>query len=206
MTPLIATVQRRPLDWTAYGVRLALLLTVGATVRLLMAMLLVHRSYDMDSVRIVEATLRSHFSLVYDTRRWPYPGGLLPWVLASGWLSRLTGGDISIFFKLPSIAADVGIAWLVQAMLGLRGASPARRLAGAALVSLGPSFIAISGYEGQIDGVAALPALGALYCWQRGRHGAATPARDTAVALLVGLATAIKTILGLPAFAFLVSP
>jgi uncharacterized membrane protein len=142
----------------------------------------------MDSVRIVDATLRSHLSAVYATKRWPYPGGLLPWVLASGGLARATGADISFWFKLPSIAADLSIAWLVQSYLGMRGASERVRLIAAALVCLGPSFVAISGYEGQVDAIAILPGVAALYVWERGGD------RSLIVPLLIGLGGAIKTV------------
>jgi hypothetical protein len=178
-----------------FEIRIALLLAAGAIVRLVLAATLVHRSFDMDSVRIIDSTLRSHLSDVYATKRWPYPGGLLPWVLASGGLSRATGIDITFWFKLPSIAADLSIAWLVQSYLGLRGASERRRLAAAALVCLGPSFIAISGYDGQIDALAILPGVAAMYVWERSAaRGWAVEERNLAVAVLIGVGGAIKTI------------
>jgi Glycosyltransferase family 87 len=189
-----------------FGDQLALVLGAGAVVRVALAVFLIHRSYDVDSVRIVNSVLRSHFSAVYETGRWPYPGGLLPWVLASGSLAHATGADISVWFKLPSIVADLSVAWFVQAFLGLRGMSDGKRLTAAALVCLGPSFIAISGYEGQIDGLAILPGVAALYLWERGRAPfRAHDRRRLLVAALIGVGAAIKTVPILLILAFLPS-
>lgn len=181
-----------------FSQKLALLLAAGGVIRLGLAILLIHRSYDMDSVRIIDSALRSHPAAIYLTGRWPYPGGLLPWVFASGSLARASGVDISVWFKLPEIAADLSIAWLVQAFLGLREESQGRRLASAALVCLGPSFIAISGYEGQIDALAMLPGVAAMYVWQRTADPqlGSPPSEQSqaAVALLVGAGAAIKSV------------
>lgn len=197
----------QPVQGLTFPQKLALLLGAGAVIRLCLAVLLIHGSYDMDSVRIVDSTLRSHPGSIYLTGRWPYPGGLLPWVFAAGSLARASGVDISVWFKLPEIAADLGIAWLVQAFLGLRGESQRRRLASAALVSLGPSFIAISGYEGQIDALAVLPGVAAMYVWERSADirlgGPPSERARSAVALLIGVGAAIKTVPILLVLAFL---
>jgi hypothetical protein len=179
---------------------LAALLAAGAAIRLLIAARYIHSSYDIDSFRIVDATLRSHPGLLYATHRWPYPGAFLPWVLVAGWLGRHTAVDISVWLKLPAIAADVAIAWLVHAFLGLRRASERRRLAGAACIALGPSLIAISGYEGQIDAVAIAFAVAAVYCWARLGRG---PRRELVCSLLIGAGAAVKTVPILLLLAFL---
>jgi hypothetical protein len=48
---------------------------------------------------------------------------------------------------------------------------------------LGPSFIDISGYHGQIDSVAILPAVLALMVWERRPQ----PTRSVRAGLLIGL-------------------
>jgi hypothetical protein len=170
---------------------LQLLLAVGALVQLLIAVLTVHKSYDLTSFRIVEAALRSHPGDVYTTGRWPYPPGFFPFVAAAGGVHRWIGIDLSILIKLPTIASELALAWVVQAFLGIRGASERARLAAAALVVLGPSFVANSAYEGQIDVVTTLPGAAALYVWSAWPPGRR---RNTLVGLLIGLGAAIKSV------------
>jgi hypothetical protein len=89
---------------------------------------------------------------------------------------------------LPAIAADAALAWVVQAGAGRLGANERTRLGAAALVAFGPSFALISGYHGQIDSVAILPAVLALMLWER----SPTSARAVKAGLLVGLGAAVK--------------
>jgi uncharacterized membrane protein len=91
--------------------------------------------------------------------------------------------------RLPPIAADAALAWLVQHMVARRGGSPAARVGSAAAVALGPVFAATSGYQGQLDSVAILPALGALAVWDRPGAGR----RALAAGLLIGAGAAVKT-------------
>jgi hypothetical protein len=86
---------------------------------------------------------------------WTYPPLFLGWLAAASWLSDVTGWSFHGFAKLAPALADVGIALAVYVYLGWRGAADRWRLGGAALVLLGPSFIATSGYHGQIDSVAS---------------------------------------------------
>ena len=53
---------------------------------------------------------------------------------------------------------------------------------------LGPSFIAISGYHGQIDSAAILPAVIALMVWER----SSSPNRALWAGLLIGVGAAVK--------------
>jgi uncharacterized membrane protein len=92
--------------------------------------------------------------------------------------------------QLFPIAADAGIAWLVQDFLGRRGARERTRLAAAALVAFGPAFFVVSGYHGQIDPVAILPAVAALHLWAN--SGLAR--RAIWAGLLIGVAASVKTI------------
>ena len=98
---------------------------------------------------------------------WPYPPGYLAWLVGAIELSDVTGLDLHGLLNVLPILADVAIAALVHIYLGWRGAGGGVRLAGFALVMLGPAFLAISGYHGQIDPVAILPGVLALMVWER---------------------------------------
>jgi len=131
---------------------------------------------------------------------WPYPPGYFPWVLASHGLSSVAGIPFRVCVVLPAIAADAALAWLVQVGLGRAGADERARLGGCALVAFGPAFALISGYHGQIDSVAVLPAVLALLAWERGGSR-----RALAAGLLIGVAVSIKTAPGLVLLALLPS-
>jgi uncharacterized membrane protein len=90
----------------------------------------------------------------------------------------------------------------VQHYLGLRGQSERLRLTAAALVMFGPSFAVVSGYHGQIDQLAILPAAAALVVWERSPPGVR---RAVLVGLMIGLGTSIKTTPALMLFAVLPS-
>ncbi len=130
---------------------------------------------------------------------WPYPPLYFLWIAAAFRLSELSGLPFHGVVHLAPILADVGIAAAIYVYLGWRGAGERLRLAGAALVMLGPSFVAVSGYHGQIDSVAILPAVLALMAWER--RPVATRATDAG--LLVGVGAAIKTVPGLVLLALL---
>ena len=156
--------------------------------------------FDMQSFHAVSTALLDQPLRLYselnppDLYRWPYPPGYLPWVLASHGLdsSGLLGFRAAIM--LPAIAADAALAWIV----GTRLADPRARLGAAALIALGPSFALISGYHGQIDSVAILPAVVALLVWERGG-----PRRALAAGLLIGLGASVKSAPGLMLLALL---
>ena len=74
-------------------------------------------------------------------------------------------------------------------------------LTGFALIMLGPVFVAISGYHGQIDSVAILPGVLALMVWER----RVDSARAVESGLLVGLGFAVKAPSGLLALPLLAS-
>jgi hypothetical protein len=160
--------------------------------------------FDMESLRSVAAALLDQplglYSELNPPREyhWPYPPGYFPWVLASHGLdsSGILGFRAAVV--LPAIAADAALAWLVQAGLGRTGASERTRLAGAALVMLGPVFALISGYHGQIDALAILPAVAALLVWERGGSR-----RALVAGLLIGVGASIKSAPGLMVLALL---
>jgi hypothetical protein len=124
---------------------------------------------------------------------WPYPPAFFPWIA----LSRpVTSAGIPFpgFMELPPILADVAIALLVQDYLGRRGRSDSTRLLAAALVLLGPVFVVISTYQGQIDSLAMLPVVIAIWMWDHPRMPAGRPgARALAAGALIGLAAATKS-------------
>ena len=119
---------------------------------------------------------------------WIYPPLWLGWLAGASWLSDVTGLSFHGLAKLGPTLADVGLALAIYTYLGWRGARERLRLAGAALVMLGPSFIAISGYHGQIDSAAILPAVVALMVWER----SSSPNRALWAGLLIGVGAAVK--------------
>jgi hypothetical protein len=193
-------------DWGAwaaanFGLILWGMVAVGLVVRLVLAFAWVGQPYDQESfVQVREALSVAPFD-VYDfvvEGHWNYPPGFLLWVAPAGWISDLTGLPFHGVIQLPAIASDIAIAWLAQWWLGTRGADPARRLLAAALVLLGPVFVATSGYHGQIDSVGILPAVLALIVWERAGDNRAIKA-----GLLLGAAIVIKTAPGLMLLALL---
>jgi hypothetical protein len=177
------------------------LAALGVVVRLVLAFAFEGQAYDQESFRMVRDALGVAPFDVYDVivdGHWNYPPGLFPWIAAAGWLSDVTGLAFHGIVQLPAIAADVAIAWIVQRFLAARGVDAPRRLAAAALVLLGPLFVAISGYHGQIDSVAILPALLAFVVWDRDGSQ-----RAVSAGLLLGAAIVFKTAPGLLLLALL---
>ena len=172
------------------GLRLLLgMLVIGLGVRLWLAFDTYGVQYDIDSFGIVRDQLAIGLDTVYDAFRWPYPPAFFAPIAASGWVSDVTGLPFHGVVQLPAIAADLAIAIIVQWWLRDRGHDERTALAGAGLVALGPSFIAISGYHGQIDSVAILPAIVGVLIWERG--GAR---RAGWAGALIGLGAAVKTV------------
>ena len=173
------------------------LIAAGALVRVVLAFTTDGIVYDLDSYQLVAAALAGGdpLSLYRDVNvealRWPYPAGYLPWLGAVHWASNNLGIEFESLVRLAPIAADAALAWVVYAALGDRGADERVRLGGAALVALGPSFAFVSGYEGQLDAAAILPAAVAFLVWGRMAPG---PRRAVAAGLLVGVGAALKTV------------
>lgn len=120
----------------------------------------------------------------------PYPPGYLPWLMAADKLAEALDRPFADIVQLLPIAADLLVAAAVYVYLGWRGATDGRRLAGFALVMLGPVFITISGYHGQLDSLAMLAGVLALMAWER--TGAS--ARGWTSGLLLGLGGLLKTV------------
>ena len=180
------------------------LLAAGLAVRLWFAFRYYGVEFDIDSFVAVDGALGDDPLQLYtavneEQNRWPYPSGYLPFVVAARQADHLFGG-FDGWVQLPPILADLAIAWLVQSFLGRHGASERVRLAAAALVALGPSFIAISGYHGQIDSLAILPAVLAVWRWDVLPEG---PRRGVIAGALIGCGIALKTAPGLVLLALL---
>jgi len=178
------------------------ILSLGAALRLGVAFASEGQAYDIGNVRLAgEAFAHDPLSVyrvlglqgmagAFELVRWPYPPAYLPVAAVEYKLADVLGLPFHGVVKLAPIAADVAIAWLVQDFLG-RQAQPDRvRLGAAALVALGPSFAVISGYHGQIDSVAILPVVAAVWTWE------VSPARTRAAraGLLIGLGACVKTV------------
>ena len=189
-------------------VLLAMILT-GVVIRVVIAFATVGSEYDMASFRLVARELDAP-SDIYSTVngqiefegetgtlfRWPYAPAFFPWIYASEWLADHSALAFHGLVQLPAIAADVAIALLILWAFGQRRVPERTRLAAAGLVLLGPSFIAISGYHGQIDSLAILPAVAGVLAWERAK----TPHRATVAGSLLGAGAALKTV---PAFMIL---
>lgn len=152
--------------------------------------------YDIESFEAVRRALADSpldvYTLVNDVpyNRWPYPSGFFGWIVAADGLAALAG-PFHGWIQIPQILADGAIAWLVQDHLRTRGAGNGARLAAVGLVALGPSFWIISGYHGQIDSVAILPAVAALWAWGRSPPGGR---RALIAGVLIGVGVSIKSV------------
>jgi len=165
-------------------------------VRVVLAFTTDGQPYDIEFLRDLRAGLGDAPIDVYailmgpdDAVRWPYPSGFFPFAALAGAAADVTGLAYTSLVRLPAILADAAIAWVVQDALGRRGFGDRERLAATALVALGPSFAAISGYHGQIDSLAILPAVIAVAIWDR------APADRRALygGLLIGAGACVKT-------------
>lgn len=182
------------------------ILAVGLVGRVVLAFETYGLRYDIDSVHIVYEALANDPLNVYTDvngdpfNRWPYFPTFLLWVAAAGGPLDSIGLPFHGSIQLPQIAADLAIAWLVQDFLGRRGHGERVRLAAAALVALGPSFWIISAFHGQMDALVALPAVAAIWLWDRMEPGVS---RAAWCGLLIGLAVTFKTLPGILLLALL---
>ena len=113
-----------------------------------------------------------------------------PWPLALGLLYRVVHAvtsDLLVYnlaIKLPVIAANVGLAYLVGAVLKNLGADPATARRAWVFLLLNPLLLYVGAAWGQIDALVALGSLAALVLLTRER-------RDGSAGLLA-LAVAVK--------------
>jgi hypothetical protein len=167
------------------------LMALGLTVRVVVA-LVSHESFDMRGFYvagrgIVDWGLHfyahdqpgSRFSPL------PYPPGYLLWLAP---VSR-TGTAFRFLERLPPIAADIALVWLVSKQMRRAKSTPTAQLLGVALVALSPQLIVASARAGQIDSVAILATAGAVVLWDQGDDWRAVWA-----GLLIGVGTVLKTV------------
>jgi hypothetical protein len=173
----------RPL-WILIAVGLAIRVALAFAFRGTNAVLI--EQFAADNVR--SGDLHAVYAESSGYFQWIYPPLWLGWLAGASWLSDATGLAFHGLAKLGPTLADVGLALAIYTYLGWRGARERLRLAGAALVILGPSFIAISGYHGQIDSAAILPGVIALMVWER----SSSPNRALWAGLLIGVGAAVK--------------
>jgi hypothetical protein len=164
---------------------------VGLGVRLALAFAL-YGSNDLHFFEVIaRRTIDDPLHIyAYGGVGWAYPPAYLLWLVGAEHLADSTSVPFHGIVQLPPILADLGIAVVVRSFLAMRGASEGRQVAAFALVMFGPVFIAISGYHGQIDSVAILPAVLALLVWERGSGSA----RALGSGALIGLGGVIKTV------------
>jgi hypothetical protein len=172
------------------------LIAAGTAVRIALAFTTDGQPYDIEFLRDLRRTLGESPLRVYETlmgpnddARYPYLPGYFPFAALAGGLASLTGLAYEALVRLPAIFADAALALVVQDFLARRGASDRRRVAATALVALGPSFIVISGYHGQVDSLAILPAVVAVAMWDRWPESR----RAIYAGLLIGTGVVLKT-------------
>lgn len=161
------------------------LIAVGTIGRIVWAFAAEGVAYDIESLQVVADGMQGDPLSVYASDRWPYPGAFLPLAALADVVADALGLPFHGVVQLPAILADAAIAWVVWRALLPRGEREA--LAGAALVALSPVFVLVSGYHGQIDSVAVLPALLGVLVWVR-----RVPNRALWAGLLIGLGAAVK--------------
>ncbi|HEX8646665.1 MAG TPA: glycosyltransferase family 87 protein [Thermoleophilaceae bacterium] len=161
------------------------LIAAGTIGRIVWAFAAEGVAYDIESLQTVANAMQGDPLEVYASERWPYPAAFLPLAALADVVADALGLPFHGVVQLPAIAADAAIAWVVWRALLPRGERVA--LSGAALVALSPVFVLVSGYHGQIDSVAVLPALAGVLVWVRG-----VPNRALWAGLLIGLGAAVK--------------
>lgn len=181
------------------------LLAAGLAIRWGLAFTTEGNAFDLGSFTVVRDALASDALHVYAAvdapiPRWPYPPGFFPGIGLADQLAKATGlAYVDVLRALFSVG-DLALAALAHAVLRRRDGDERRALLGAALVALGPSLFFISGNQGQLDGVAFVPAVLALLLWDDPR---ALARRALLCGVLLGLAAAVKTVPGILVLALL---
>lgn len=186
--------------------RLLWVLLVGTLLRVALAFNTYGFEFDMDSLVLLREQLDRDVWGAYgalnvplnlesfDTQyRWPYPPGFMPWAAISGAAADL-GFAYDGVVQLPAIAADALLALISFDFLRRRGRSPQECLLGGAVIALAPPLLITSGYHGQIDSLAFLPAAFAVWLWDRADlwEDRGELSRPLAIGALIGLGASIK--------------
>jgi hypothetical protein len=183
---------------------LGLVVVAGFLVRLCFALLTHGRRFDIESLRLYGVWLTDgHPFDIYRQAntgqfRLAYAPGSFPLVLVARKLSAPGLLSFPQAIRIVLSLCDVGLALLIFSIARWRLESSARALAAAGAVALGPTLITVSGFHGQLDTVAWLPAVAGLWLWEReAAH------RAMSAGVLIGIGIAVKTVPGLLLFALL---
>jgi Gpi18-like mannosyltransferase len=127
----------------------------------------------------------------YETKRlYPYPPLWVYWETASGWLERHAALPFPLVVRLPILAADLGIVWLLARMGRRRGLG----LLPAAAYAVHPVSLLVSGFHGQFDALPLFCLLAALDLKERERQDL------SALALAAAIGFKSFPVLVIPAF------
>jgi Gpi18-like mannosyltransferase/sugar lactone lactonase YvrE len=190
---------RRLAAWSSTPVGLASLFAVGLLIRLVLAggggFPFDISSFTGWANRLVERGPWHFYPGPGDRFFVDYPPGYLYVLWIIGRFTRAIGGGPSVFWlKLPSILADLGLAWVAAKLASrLAPASVTRRLdirgPAAAAILLNPAVFFISSVWGQVDVFLALLVVGALLMIAT---GPATFRREAAGVALLAVAVGTK--------------
>ncbi len=170
-------IPRRPIAGTSAGqwlnrVSLPLLLLIALIARLVPAVWLpVGAGYDIDSFRLVTDALLSG-NEVYTSvlGRHPYLPFQMYIMAVMARLSEASSLPYVVAIKLPAIAADVGITWLIFHSLLESGRRRATAMTFALLYALNPVSVLVTAYHGQFEAVTLLLMVTSWYFWRFGRR------------------------------------
>jgi hypothetical protein len=136
------------------------------------------------------AAVGPHHFYVPGLFQWQSPGYLyFLWLIG-----KISSSPSYLLLKLPSILADLGLAWVVGtfadrlAPSALKERLPVRALV-ATTVLFNPAVFAVSAVWGQVDSIPTLLLVSALLLLFTGRH---TVGRDVSAFLLFALSLAVK--------------
>ena len=179
----------------------ALLIAAAAFVHLVLAFATVGIETDMANFLKISHVLRGElgsspldmYSILnppdVNPPGWPYLPAITPWFVVADSLARFSGLPFHGLVQLPLIAGTMGTAWLChRTVLGAGGGELRARLA-LLLVGLGPLYVMVTGWMGQLDSLAFLPALAAALIWLQGDER-----RWLYAGLLIGLAASVKVV------------
>jgi hypothetical protein len=126
--------------------------------------------------KVAEAVLAGQLNPYQLPRLYPYPPVWVWFEAGSEYLARATGLPFPVLVKLPVVAADLAIVWL---LLGWPGAGAAA----AWVYALNPVSLLVTGFHGQFDALMLACVLLSLRLHGDGRHDASAIALATAIAL-----------------------
>jgi hypothetical protein len=190
--------RHRPLDARRTAVIVGAMIAIGVAGRIVVAFATFGDAYDIPVVDRVGAIMRHHPLDLYRSGIWPYSPLYAVWPAVAEKVAQVFSIAFHGVVQLPPITADAILAYVVWRWAASEGRTLPQQIAAVALVAFGPIFALISGYQGQFDSLAILPALLGCMVWTRNGE-----ARDLKAGLLIGLGAALKTIPGLMLLAVL---